>query len=177
MHPIQTGVHYCPGLKFAAFDVAWSRDAGVCHKGTRASLEHDGWGCHRMCVTLSCLHAEYLDLHVARALLTDAGILAVPVLAQGLRLESALAFPVEFSTHVPGMLGLPALQKEHCKGKAAEARGAIVNQAEGIVVRAEQESLFACDLKCGRGGTLGLLDRGVGTSLTDVLSQGDPLLN
>lgn len=42
VRPIQSGVYYCPDLRFAAFDVAWSRDGGD-HKGENRVLSPQRW--------------------------------------------------------------------------------------------------------------------------------------
>lgn len=93
--PVQTGIAYSPKVEFLAFDLAIERDQG----DTRRT---------------------YLDLDEAMLAFADARLPAVPLLFVG-TYEEACAFPNEFESTIPALLGLPPLAKP--------------NLAEGVVVK------------------------------------------
>jgi Rnl2 family RNA ligase len=94
VRPVQTGVHYCPDLRFAAFDLVTVDAAGS---------------------------AAFAPFAVARQRLEAAGIPVVPVLGTG-TLAELLALPVEFPTRLPGRLGLPVLADNHAEGMVLRPR-------------------------------------------------------
>lgn len=85
---VQTGVCYCPEVRFAAFDVAVSDATGRRH---------------------------FLPYAEAEARLVAAGVPVVPRLAVG-KLEELAALPATFATRVPRMLGLPDLADNFAEG-------------------------------------------------------------
>lgn len=80
VQPIQTGIHYCPGVAFVAFDLAL--------------LEAEG--------------ARFVGYDRLRALCASCGIPVVQPLARG-SLSQALAFPLGFDSTFPALHGLPRL--------------------------------------------------------------------
>ncbi|MEZ4449259.1 MAG: RNA ligase family protein [Nannocystaceae bacterium] len=85
VQPIQTGIHYCPGIEFSAFDLA-RVSAG---EGLEGAPVFYGWG----------EALERLRAH---------GILASEPLHVG-TLRDALDFPLGFDSTLPRRLGLPPL--------------------------------------------------------------------
>lgn len=85
---VQTGVCYCPDVRFAAFDLAVSDAAG---------------------------RRRFLPYAEAEARLVAAGVPVVPRLAVG-KLEELAALAATFVTRVPRMLGLPELADNLAEG-------------------------------------------------------------
>lgn len=96
---IQTGVWYCPEVRFCAFDIA------VTVGGDRS----------------------YLDYERTLALAADAGLFAAAPLAVG-TLQEAMELPVEFDTTVPDALGLPAIVPNPAEGLVIKTVEPIVVQ-------------------------------------------------
>ena len=86
--PVQTAIHYCPDVRFCAFDLA--------------AIDASG-------------SESFLSYRRAVALFESAGIPVAPVLRTG-RLEELLELPVGFATRVPEQLGLPALPDNRAEG-------------------------------------------------------------
>jgi Rnl2 family RNA ligase len=95
VQPVQTGVWYAPGVEFCAFDLA------VWAPGRR-----------------------YLDFDRAMGLIAGAGLMASEALFVGRR-DEAMSYPIEFTTTLPGRLGLPPLPEP--------------NLAEGVVIKPTRE--------------------------------------
>ncbi|MEM9188245.1 MAG: RNA ligase family protein [Myxococcota bacterium] len=87
VHAVQTGVHYCPDIRFVAFDVALEMPTEL----------------------------VFLPFNDAEAALRDAGVPVVPRLGVG-RFSDLLALPVEFATHLPNVFGLPPLEENFAEG-------------------------------------------------------------
>jgi Rnl2 family RNA ligase len=86
--PVQTAIHYCPGVRFCAFDLA----------------------------TIDASGSEtFVPYRRAVALFESTGIPVAPVLRIG-SLEELLELPVAFATRVPEQLGLPALPDNWAEG-------------------------------------------------------------
>jgi len=100
LEPVQIGVWYSPNLEFMAFDVAVEA--------------HDGG-------------RTFLDFAAARDLCVSAGLMFAQPLCTG-SLSECLDYPIEFTSTIPGLLGLPALPPADEK-----------NLAEGVVVRPFRE--------------------------------------
>lgn len=79
-HPVQTGVWYCPEVRFLAFDLALSTDEG----------------------------RRYLDLDDAMARAGAAGVPWLPPLFRG-SYQEAMDYPLGFDSTLPALLGLPPL--------------------------------------------------------------------
>jgi Rnl2 family RNA ligase len=93
LQPIQTGIYYTPDLEFCAFDLAISG----------SQLAH-----------------TYLDYDQSMALLQHADLpYALPLLIGSY--QEALNFPIEFTSTIPALSGLPPLPQE--------------NKAEGVVLK------------------------------------------
>lgn len=86
--PVQTAIHYCPDVRFCAFDLATIDTGGS---------------------------ETFVSYRRAVALFESAGIPAAPVLRIG-SLEELLALPVAFATRVPEQLGLPAVPDNWAEG-------------------------------------------------------------
>ena len=86
--PVQTAIHYCPDVRFCAFDLATVDASGG---------------------------ATFASYRRAVALFESAGIPVAPVLRTG-SLEELLELPVAFATRVPAQLGLPALPDNWAEG-------------------------------------------------------------
>jgi Rnl2 family RNA ligase len=82
VQPVQTGVHYAPGIGFYAFDVALETPKG------RSYLDYDA----------AMKLFESLEIFYARPLRIA-------------RFTEAVAYPLGFESHVPGWLGLPPLPR------------------------------------------------------------------
>lgn len=80
LSPVQTGIWYCPDLRFCVFDLALHGPEGQ----------------------------RFLDLPELQARCDAAGLLVIETLAEG-RLEEALAYPLPFESTLPARLGLPPL--------------------------------------------------------------------
>jgi len=93
LEPIQTGIYYTPDIEFCAFDLAIA--------GTQ--LPH-----------------TYLDYDQAITLLQRAGLLYTPPLLIA-SYQETLNYPIEFSSTIPALLGLPPLAQD--------------NKAEGVVIK------------------------------------------
>ncbi|GHO42175.1 RNA ligase family protein [Ktedonospora formicarum] len=100
LQPIQTGIYYTPDIEFCAFDLAIS----------------------------DLQQSSYLDYDQARMLLQSAGVLSVSPLLIG-SYQEALHYPIEFSSTIPALFGLPPLQQE--------------NQAEGVVIKPVKALVFS----------------------------------
>lgn len=88
VHPVQTGVWYCPEVRFLAYDVAEVRlDGG----------------------------RDYLGWHEAAAVLDAAGLPRLEPLHVGTQAE-ALAWPERFPTTLPARFGLPPLEDNRAEG-------------------------------------------------------------
>jgi Rnl2 family RNA ligase len=88
VHPIQTGVWYCPEVRFLAYDVAEIRREGA---------------------------RDYLGWHEAAAALEAVGIPRLEPLHVGTQAE-AMAWPERFSTTLPARFGLPSLEGNQAEG-------------------------------------------------------------
>ena len=88
VQPVQTGVWYCPDVRFLAYDVAEIRADGS---------------------------REYLGWHEAAAALDAAGLPRLEALHVGTQAE-ALAWPERFSTTLPARFGLPPLEGNQAEG-------------------------------------------------------------
>lgn len=99
LQPIQTGIYYTPDIEFCAFDLAIS-DA------------------HQ---------SAYLAYDQARMLLQAAGVPSVPPLLIG-SYQEALRYPIEFSSTIPALFGLPPLAQ--------------ANYAEGVVIKPLKALIF-----------------------------------
>lgn len=88
VEPVQTGVYYCPDIRFAAFDVA---------------------------VVNGQSERSFLPYRDTATMCRTAGMPIVPEVARGM-LPELLALPVEFPTRVPSALGLPPLQNNLAEG-------------------------------------------------------------
>jgi Rnl2 family RNA ligase len=88
IEPVQTAIHYCPDVRFCAFDLATVDAAG---------------------------EAIFVSYRRAVALFEAMGIPVAPVLRTG-RLDELLELPVAFATRVPEQLGLPALPDNRAEG-------------------------------------------------------------
>jgi Rnl2 family RNA ligase len=86
--PVQTGIWYTPDLQFAVFDIVHARGAA---------------------------EPEFLSHDFVQELATNAGANTVPHLARG-RFADLDRLPVRFPTHVPTMLGLPAITPNDAEG-------------------------------------------------------------
>lgn len=100
VQPIQTGIYYTPDIEFCAFDLAIS--------GSQVS--------------------SYLDYDQARSLFQSAGMPSVPPLLIG-SYQDALSYPIEFSSTIPALFGLPPLPQE--------------NKAEGVVIKPLKALIFS----------------------------------
>eukprot|EP00930_Biecheleria_cincta_P001774 TRINITY_DN102874_c0_g1_i1.p1 TRINITY_DN102874_c0_g1~~TRINITY_DN102874_c0_g1_i1.p1 ORF type:complete len:379 (-),score=66.83 TRINITY_DN102874_c0_g1_i1:87-1223(-) len=113
MEPVQIGVWYAPDLHFMAFDV----------------------------VAETCSGRSYLPYDNARNLCVQCGLMFAEPLFRG-TLAQCLDFKIEFTTTIPGRLGLPAIP--------LDVDGTESNLAEGCVVRPEMEP--TCRLSGVRAG-------------------------
>lgn len=88
IEPVQTAIHYCPDVRFCAFDLATVDAAG---------------------------QASFVSYRRAVALFESIGIPVAPTLRTG-RLDELLELPVAFATRVPEQLGLPPLPDNWAEG-------------------------------------------------------------
>lgn len=88
IEPVQTAIHYCPDVRFCAFDLATMDAAG---------------------------EAIFVPYRRAVALFESVGIPVAPTLRTG-RLEELLELPVRFATRLPEQLGLPPLPDNWAEG-------------------------------------------------------------
>ena len=88
VQPVQTGVHYCPELRFAAFDLARVQPGG---------------------------QPSFVPYSEAEPALASVGIFTAPRLQVG-PLHELLARSEEFQTRVPDELGLPSLPENRAEG-------------------------------------------------------------
>jgi Rnl2 family RNA ligase len=88
IEPVQTAIHYCPDVRFCAFDLATVDAAG---------------------------EATFVSYRRAVALFESIGIPVAPMLCTG-RLDQLLELPVVFATRVPEQLGLPSLLDNWAEG-------------------------------------------------------------
>lgn len=88
LEPVQTAIHYCPDVRFCAFDLAVVDAAGEGH---------------------------FVSYRRAVDVLASCGIPVAPTLRTG-RLDELLELPVTFATRVPEQLGLPALADNWAEG-------------------------------------------------------------
>nr|BBH86396.1 hypothetical protein KTC_11470 [Thermosporothrix sp. COM3] len=100
VQPVQTGIYYTPDIEFCAFDLA---------------------------LTIS-QQTAYLDYDRAHQFLQSAGIPSLPPLFIG-SYQEALLYPVEFSSTIPALFGLPPLSQE--------------NNAEGVVIKPLKTAVFS----------------------------------
>jgi Rnl2 family RNA ligase len=88
LEPVQTAIHYCPDVRFCAFDLAIVDAAG---------------------------EGRFLSYRRAADLFMSCGIPVAPTLRTG-RFDELLELPVTFATRVPEQLGLPALADNWAEG-------------------------------------------------------------
>jgi Rnl2 family RNA ligase len=88
IEPVQTAIHYCPDVRFCAFDLATVDAAG---------------------------EGSFVSYRRAVALLESVGIPVAPMLRTG-RLDELLALPVGFPTRLPEQLGLPPVPDNWAEG-------------------------------------------------------------
>jgi Rnl2 family RNA ligase len=100
LQPIQTGIYYTPDIEFCAFDLAISGPQ---------------------------LPSTYLDYDQALALFQSSAIPFVPPLLIA-SYQEALNYPIEFSSTIPALCGLPPLAQE--------------NKAEGVVIKPLKALIF-----------------------------------
>lgn len=86
--PVQTAIHYCPDVRFCAFDLATVHAAG---------------------------EAKFVSYRRAVALFESIGIPVAPTLRTG-TLHELLELPVAFATRLPEQLGLPPLPGNWAEG-------------------------------------------------------------
>src|SRR5262249_7041272 len=88
IEPVQTAIHYCPDVRFCAFDLATVDAAG---------------------------EGIFVSYRRAVALFESVGIPVAPMLRTG-RFDELLELPVAFATRVPEQLGLPPLPDNWAEG-------------------------------------------------------------
>lgn len=88
IEPVQTAIHYCPDVRFCAFDLVVVNAAG---------------------------ESRFASYRRAVALFESSGMPVAPTLRTG-RLDELLELPVAFATRVPAQLGLPSLADNWAEG-------------------------------------------------------------
>jgi len=100
LQPIQTGIYYTPDIEFCAFDLA---------------------------IAGPQLPFTYLDYDQALSLLKRSDVPAVPPLLIA-SYQEALNYPIEFSSTIPTLFGLPALAEDN------KAEGAVIKPLKALTI-------------------------------------------